>query len=451
MLFTAVDVGRKTQLPLLTKLVSVVEQGSSSLPDLKKIIIIRGENPFPGTFTTYDDLLREASLPHTLQIVNDLTTSINSHSICNFQFTSGTTGAPKATTLTHHNVINNGLLIGHVMRLQPGTDIICCPPPLYHAFGLVLGLLACYTHGVAIVFPSWNFDPGAVLNSIVKERCTGLLGVPTMLVAVLQEYRLGKGKDQWGKIVLRTGIAAGSPVPRYLMEQLQEAFGLPELVIIYGMTELAGASFSTSVDDGMEEKLSSVGKVIPHTRAKVIGPDGAIVPCGLRGELCMAGFGVQKGYYQNPEKTDELMRRDAEGVLWVHSGDEATLDGRGYCRITGRIKDMIIRGGENIYPFEIEQRLGLHPSVVQSSVVGLKDEHYGEVVAAFLERRAGAVKPGLEELQEFVRKTLGRYNVPVHVFWVGAGEDVEDFPKTSSGKIKKLDLRTIGNSLIEKS
>jgi acyl-CoA synthetase (AMP-forming)/AMP-acid ligase II len=448
MVFTAIDVGRKSQLPLLTKLVDVVEQGSSALPDLKRVIIIRGDNPFPSTFTTYEDMLEEASLPHTRKIVEDLTSSVNCHDVCNFQFTSGTTGEPKATTLTHYNVINNGLLIGHVMRLRRGKDVICCPPPLYHAFGLVLGLLSCYTHGVAIVFPSWNFDPEAVLKSVISERCTGLLGVPTMLVAVLQQYR--QGKDRWSKIELRTGIAAGSPVPRYLMEQLQDAFGLPELVIIYGMTELAGASFITSVSDGMEEKLSSVGKVIPHTMAKVIGPDGQIVPCGVRGELCMAGFGVQKGYYKNPEKTDELMIRDNDGILWVHSGDEATLDGRGYCKITGRIKDMIIRGGENIYPFEIEQRLGQHPAVSQSSVVGLKDDHYGEVVAAFLERHAGAVKPDDEELREFVRVTLGRYNVPVHIFWVGAGEQLEDFPKTSSGKIKKLDLRTIGNGLIGK-
>lgn len=351
-------------------------------------------------------------------------------------------------TVSNSNVINNGLLIGHVMRLRQGKDVICCPPPLYHAFGLVLGLLACYTHGVAIVFPSWDFDPEAVLKSILAKHCSGLLGVPTMLVAVLQRYR--QEPKRWGKIELRTGIAAGSPVPRYLMEQLQQAFGLPELVIIYGMTELAGASFITSVDDGMEEKLASVGKVIPHTMAKVIGPDGKIVPCGVRGELCMAGFGVQKGYYKNIEKTNELMVKDQDGILWVYSGDEATLDTRGYCKITGRIKDMIIRGGENIYPFEIEQRLGQHPAITQSSVVGLKDAHYGEIVAAFLEQHGGSSKPSNEELQEFVRVTLGRYNVPVHIFWVGPGEVVEDFPKTSSGKIKKLDLRTIGNGLIGK-
>ena len=345
-------------------------------------------------------------------------------------------------------MINNGLFIGHVMRVHRGKDVICCPPPLYHAFGLVLGLLACYTHGVAIVFPSWNFDPEAVLKSVIEEKCTGLLGVPTMLVAVLQHYR--QEQQRWGKLELRTGIAAGSPVPRYLMEQLQETFGLPELVIIYGMTELAGASFITSVDDGMEEKLASVGKVIPHTLAKVIGPDGRILPCGQRGELCMAGFGVQKGYYKNLAKTKELMVEDQDGILWVHSGDEATLDSRGYCKITGRIKDMIIRGGENIYPFEIEQRLGQHPAVTQSSVVGLKDDHYGEIVAAFLEQRGGTAKPSDEDLREFVRSTLGRYNVPVHVFWVGLGEVLEDFPKTSSGKIKKLDLRKIGNEITGK-
>ena len=243
--------------------------------------------------------------------------------------------------------------------------MICCPPPLYHAFGLVLGLLACYTHGVAIVFPSWDFEPAAVLRAVVDEKCTGLLGVPTMLFAALQQYR--HDKNVLGPIQLRTGIAAGSPVPRYLMEELQKAFGLPELVIIYGkfsvhpldstpttthawilssagMTELSGASFITSVDDGLDEKLSSVGRVTPHTSAKVIGPDGRIVPCGVRGELCMAGFGVQKGYYHNREKTDEIMTRDSDGVVWVHSGDEATLDARGYCKITGRIKDMIIRG-----------------------------------------------------------------------------------------------------------
>ena len=234
------------------------------------------------------------------------------------------------------------------------------------------------------------------------------------------------------------------------MEQLQKAFGMPELVIIYGMTELSGASFITSVDDETEEKLASVGKIIPHSLAKVIGTDGKIVPCGTRGELCMAGFGVQKGYYQNPAKTNELMIKDQDGILWVHSGDEATLDSRGYCKITGRIKDMIIRGGENIYPFEIEQRLGQNPAVAQASVVGLKDEHYGEVVAAFLEQQGESPEPSDKDLQEFVRETLGRYNAPQHIFWVGPTGVIKDFPKTSSGKIKKVDLRTIGNEMIGK-
>jgi acyl-CoA synthetase (AMP-forming)/AMP-acid ligase II len=332
------------------------------------------------------------------------------------------------------------------MRLRP-NDIICCPPPLYHAFGLVLGLLACYTHGVTIIFPSWDFNPELVLNAIVSESCTGLLGVPTMLVAVLQTYRTAP-ENRWPSICLRTGIAAGSPVPRHLMSQLQATFGLPELVIIYGMTEVSGASFITSPSDGLEEKLSTVGRVIPHTSAKVISPSGEIVPVGTRGELCMAGFGVQSGYYLNPEKTEELMQRDKEGIVWVHSGDEATIDSRGYARITGRIKDMIIRGGENIYPFEIEQRLGEHEAVVQSSVVGLRDERYGEVVAAFLEGREGVRRPGVGELREFVRGTLGAYNAPVHVFWVGKGEDVQEYPKTSSGKIQKVRLREIGNKLI---
>ena len=448
MLFTSLDVGRKSQKTLLTKLGDVIENGSASLPDLKRVVIIRGDNPFPSTFTNYENMLEKASLPHTGKTVEDLTTSRDCHELCNFQFTSGTTGAPKAAMLTHHNLINNGLLIGHVMRLRQGEDIICCPPPLYHAFGLVLGLLACYTHGVTIVFPSWDFEPEAVMDSLAKERCTGLLGVPTMLVAVLQQYR--QDSKRWGKLELRTGIAAGSPVPRYLMEQLQKVFGMPELVIIYGMTELSGASFITSVDDEKEEKLATVGKVIPHTLAKVIGTDGKIVPCGTRGELCMAGFGVQKGYYQNPAKTNELMIKDQDDILWVHSGDEATLDSRGYCKITGRIKDMIIRGGENIYPFEIEQRLGQHPAVAQASIVGLKDEHYGEIVASFLEQQGESLKPSDKELQEFVRETLGRYNAPRHIFWVGPKEVTKDFPKTSSGKIKKVDLRTIGNEMIGK-
>lgn len=440
------DVGRTSQEPLLTKLVAVVENGSALLPNLKRVIMIRGDNPYPKTFTTYEDLLNKASSAHLGEIVNSLTTSLDPHEVCNFQFTSGTTGAPKATTLSHHNVINNGLLIGHVMRLREREDIICCPPPLYHAFGLVLGLLACYTHGVAIVFPSWNFDPEAVMNAVVKEKCTGLLGVPTMLVAVLQQYR--QDQKRWGKVKLRTGIAAGSLVPRYLMEQLQKEFGMPELINIYGMTEVSGASFITAVDDALEDKLVTVGTVIPHTRAKVIDLQGKIVPCGTRGELCIAGFGVQKGYYQNIAKTNELMVKDEEGIVWVHSGDEATLDNRGYARITGRIKDMIIRGGENIYPFEIEQRLGQHPAISQSSVVGLKDERYGEIVAAFLEQQGQTSKPTNKELQEFVRGTLGRHNVPVHIFWIGPDEVIKDFPKTSSGKIKKLDLRTIGNEMI---
>ena len=228
------------------------------------------------------------------------------------------------------------------MRYQKGEDVICCPPPLYHSFGLVLGLLATYTHGVSIVFPSWSFDPAETIRAVVDEKCTGLHGVPTMLVATLQQYR--KQQRSLGPVKLRTGIAAGSPVHRDLMEDLRATFGMEEMVILYGMTELSGSAFITSANDAVEDKLSTVGTVIPHTTAKVIGPDGKLVPFGVRGELCIAGFGVHKGYYQNQTKTDELMKKDDDGVIWVHSGDEAQIDDRGYAKITGRIKDMIIRG-----------------------------------------------------------------------------------------------------------
>ncbi|KAJ4252789.1 hypothetical protein NW762_010695 [Fusarium torreyae] len=247
---------------------------------------------------------------------------------------------------------------------------------------------------------------------------------------------------------VRTGIAAGTKVPPALLEEVQRRLGYKHIAITYGMTETSPASFMTETTDTLEQKLETVGRVLPHVKAKVVDGDHRILPVGARGELCVSGYLLQRGYFKNPDKTAEVMIRDENGVLWMHTGDEAVIDEHGYCRITGRIKDIIIRGGENIYPLEIEERLLQHPSLANASVVGLKDERYGEAVAAFLHIRPGHEKPPHQEIRAWVQQDLGRHKAPQHVIWIGSGEPVEEYPVTGSGKIRKDILRDMGHELI---
>ncbi|KAJ5344788.1 hypothetical protein N7452_002792 [Penicillium brevicompactum] len=362
--------------------------------------------------------------------------------VVNLQFTSGTTGSPKAAMLTHTNLINNAQYIGGAMQLTP-DDVVCCPPPMFHCFGLVLGFLSSFYRGSSIVFPSDYFDVTKVVDAIINEDATVLLGVPTMYVAELEVMvKTGQRPRR-----LRTGLASGSTVSQNLMEQLRETMGVEKMLIAYGMTETSPVSFITSLDDSDEKGTTTVGRVIPHTAAKVIDDKGRTLRRGQRGELCTSGFLLQKGYWKNEEKTREVMRRDENGVLWMHTGDEAMIDADGYAHITGRIKDLIIRGGENIFPREIEERLMYHPAISEASVVGIRDERYGEVVGCFL-KLSGQEKPTNQEIQQFVGEQLGRHKTPKHVFWLGDAGVGEDFPKTGSGKHQKHMMRDIGNRLV---
>ncbi|MDM0032572.1 AMP-binding protein [Variovorax sp. J22P271] len=344
----------------------------------------------------------------------------------NIQFTSGTTGFPKGATLTHRNILNNGFFIGECMRLSP-VDRLCIPVPLYHCFGMVLGNLACLTHGATIVYPNDGFDPLTVLQTVQAEKCTGLHGVPTMFIAELDHPRF---KD-FDLSSLRTGIMAGSPCPTEVMKRVVEQMHLREITIAYGMTETSPVSCQSSTDTPLEKRVSTVGTVQPHLEIKIVDPvDGAVVPRGSSGEFCTRGYSVMHGYWEDPEKTREAI--DAEG--WMHTGDLATMDAEGYVNIVGRIKDLVIRGGENIYPREIEEFLYRHPKVQDVQVVGLPDKKYGEELCAWI-----IAKPGqqvtADEVRDFCKGQIAHYKVPRYI------EFVTEFPMTVTGKIQKFKIR----------
>ncbi|KAM5341498.1 hypothetical protein ACJ41O_014529 [Fusarium nematophilum] len=345
------------------------------------------------------------------------------------------------------NLINNARFNGHAMRLTQ-DDIVCCPPPLFHCFGLVMGFLASFCHGSTIVFPSDNFNAEKTIEAVVSEKATALLGVPTMFIAELDALE----KNPQQITTLRTGLAAGSPVPKVLMESLRQRMNIQGMLIAYGMTETSPVTFITSLDDTEEKMHNSIGQVFPHTAAKVIDGSGNVVPVGTRGELCTSGFALQKGYWNDEEKTQEVMRRDGDGVVWMHTGDEGFIDQDGYGHITGRIKDIIIRGGENITPTEIENRLLAHPCIAESCVVGLADYKYGEVVSAFL-KAPGDIprRPSDDEVRHWVSQHLGRVKSPQHIFWLGDKGVGDELPKTGSGKYQKHLIREIGNAILKRA
>ncbi|KAH0836938.1 hypothetical protein AYO21_01753 [Fonsecaea monophora] len=417
---------------------------ATSIPGLQKLLLLRDDQTTKYRFlpTLRDVVSRGHEVSDTALQTAEL--AVSPHDVCNLQFTSGTTGNPKAAMLTHFNIINNARFIGDRMALSD-KDILCCPPPLFHCFGLVLGLLATITHGSTIVFPSDSFDAESVLSAVLEEQCTAIHGVPAMWAAEMQ--LIGPQHD-FSR--LRTGIAAGSATPRQMMEDLGKKMSLKYLTNTYGMTETSPASFMTSWNDTLERRLATVGTILPHTSAKIIDGQGNIVPIGCKGELCISGYLLQKGYWKNPEKTKEVMIRDEHGTLWMHTGDEAAFDEDGYCKITGRIKDIIIRGGENIFPLEIEEILMEHPLIMNASVVGLKDDKYGEIVASFLQA-ASDKRPDDEEVRSWVRRRLGRHKAPKHIFWIGDPKVGDSYPLTGSGKIKKNVLRELGDALLKES
>ncbi|MBP6676957.1 MAG: AMP-binding protein [Vitreoscilla sp.] len=344
----------------------------------------------------------------------------------NIQFTSGTTGFPKGATLTHRNILNNGFFIGECMKLTP-ADRLCIPVPLYHCFGMVLGNLACLTHGSTIVYPADAFDPLAVLQTVQAERCTGLHGVPTMFIAELDHPRF----KEFDLSTLRTGIMAGSPCPIAVMQRVVSEMHMGEVTIAYGMTETSPVSCQSSTTTPLDKRVASVGQVQPHLAVKIVDPDsGTVVAPGQRGELCTQGYSVMLGYWEDPAKTAEAI--DAEG--WMHTGDLATMDAQGYVNIVGRIKDMVIRGGENIYPREIEEFLFRHPKVQDVQVVGVPDLKYGEELCAWV-----VLKPGQQatddELREFCKGQIAHYKVPRYIRFV------TEFPMTVTGKIQKYKIR----------
>jgi fatty-acyl-CoA synthase len=345
--------------------------------------------------------------------------------VFNIQFTSGTTGTPKGAALTHFNLVNNGFFVGEGMRLT-AHDRVCIPVPLYHCFGMVLGVLAAMTHGAASVFPGEGFEPVAVLRTVAGERCTVLHGVPTMFIAELEHPRF----SEFDLSSLRTGIMAGSPCPIAVMRRVVADMHMPQITIAYGMTETSPVSFQSQTDDPLERRVSTVGRVHPHVQVKIIDKDGRLTPRGTPGELLTRGYSVMRGYWEDPERTQEAI--DAAG--WMHTGDLAVIDAEGYCNIVGRVKDMIIRGGENISPREIEEFLYRHPAVLDVAVVGVPDAKYGEAVCACIRLRDG-MKASQDEIREFCDGRIAHYKVPRYV------RLMDSFPLTISGKVQKYLMR----------
>ncbi len=345
----------------------------------------------------------------------------------NIQYTSGTTGYPKAATLSHRNILNNGYLVGELLEYT-ARDRICIPVPFYHCFGMVLGNLAATSHGACIVIPAPGFEPAATLRAVQAERCTSLYGVPTMFIAELglpdfASYELGS---------LRTGIMAGSPCPVEVMRRVIERMHMPGISICYGMTETSPVSTQTRMDDSLERRVGTVGRVGPHLEVKVVDPLTAeIVPRGVAGEFCTRGYSVMAGYWDDPEQTAEVVDADA----WMHTGDLAVMDASGYVRITGRIKDIVVRGGENISPREIEEFLHTHPDIVDGHVIGVPDARYGEELMAVVMLRPGAPELTIEALREFCAACIAHFKIPRYL-WI-----VDEFPLTVTGKVRKNEIR----------
>ena len=345
----------------------------------------------------------------------------------NIQYTSGTTGFPKGATLSHHNILNNGFFVGELCSYTE-EDRICIPVPFYHCFGMVMGNLGATSHGSCMVIPAEGFDPRATLEAVAAERCTSLYGVPTMFIAELGDPSFGSHDLS----SLRTGIMAGSPCPVEVMKRVVADMGMTEVTICYGMTETSPVSTQTRVTDDLERRVSTVGQVHPHVEIKIVDPvTGLVVPPGTPGEFCTRAYSVMLGYWDQPEKTAEVL--DAAG--WMHTGDLAEMDEAGYVNIVGRIKDMVIRGGENVYPREVEEFLYTHPDIVDAQVIGVPDEKYGEELAAWVRLRPGAPELTAQALREFCTGKLAHYKIPRYV------RVVDEFPMTVTGKVRKVQMR----------
>ncbi|KAF9447142.1 acetyl-CoA synthetase-like protein [Macrolepiota fuliginosa MF-IS2] len=369
--------------------------------------------------------------------------------VINLQFTSGTTGLPKAVSLTHSNLLNNGINIGRCMWFT-AQDVLCNVPPLFHCFGLVLGNLAAWTHGACIVYPSEIFDPPSIVDAVAEEKCTALHGVPTHFLGVLAEVE--KRRAEGATIDfrrLRTGIAAGSPIPIDLMKNLIEKLNLRDLTVAYGMTETSPVSFQSTPADPVIKRVETVGKIHPHVKAKVVGVDGKPVPVGTPGEVMVSGYLLQKGYWNDEGQTKKIMKEGEEGAVWLSTGDEGIMDEEGYLKIVGRIKDIIIRGGENLFPVQIENALTAQDPIREASVVAVPDEKYGEVVGAWIVREPGS-SISKEEVRKAVTQGMNPQNAPAWVWFIGEDGNPPELPKTASGKVQKHILRKWSQELAKR-
>ncbi|WP_025033190.1 AMP-binding protein [Bradyrhizobium sp. DOA9] len=395
---------------------------AARLPALRNVIQIGGPAA-PGTIA-FGEVARMGGDRHRQQLAA-LGRELQFDDAVNIQFTSGTTGSPKGVTLTHHNILNNGYFVGRAMRLSE-KDRICIPVPLYHCFGMVMGNLASVTIGAAMVYPGEGFDPLATLRTIEQEKCTALYGVPTMFIAELDHPEFAS----FDLTSLRTGIMAGAPCPIEVMKRVNTEMNMREVTIAYGMTETSPVSFQSAVDDPLDRRVSTVGRIHPHVEVKIVDLEGRVVKRGERGELCTRGYSIMLGYWDEKEKTADVL--DANG--WMHTGDLATIDDEGYCNIVGRIKDMVIRGGENLYPREIEEFLYRHPKIQDVQIFGVADTRYGEELCAWIRVRAGEELTA-EEVRAFCEGQIAHNKIPRYV------EFVDEFPMTVTGKIQKFLMR----------
>jgi fatty-acyl-CoA synthase len=394
---------------------------AARLPALR-VLVQLGPDPVPGAFA-FDAVMRMGQEPGRARL-DAIGRGLRPDDAINIQFTSGTTGAPKGATLSHYNIVNNAISTARAMRLRPG-EALCIPVPLYHCFGMVLGVLAAAAYGVTMVFPAEGFDAGETLAAIAAERCNAVHGVPTMFQAMLDHPDFAR----FDLASLRTGIMAGAPCPEPLMRRVMAEMHCREITIAYGMTETAPISFQSAVDDPVALRVSTVGRVQPHVEVRIADGDGRTLPVGQPGELLTRGYLVMKGYWGDAAATAAAIR---DG--WMHSGDLATLDAEGYCRIVGRIKDMLIRGGENVYPAEVEEFLLGHPDVAQAQVFGVPDARLGEEVAAWIVLKPGC-RGDAEALRAWCRGRIAGYKIPRHIRFV------QGFPLTATGKPQKFRMR----------
>ena len=395
---------------------------AAKAPDLKFVIRL-GAEPTAGMLN-FSDLAQAWSARECRQLV-ELADTLQPDDPINIQFTSGTTGSPKGATLTHFNILNNGYFVGEAMRFTE-QDRLCIPVPFYHCFGMVMANLNCVTHGATMVIPNDGFDPMLTLQAVQEEKCTALYGVPTMFIAELDHPEFGK----FDLSSLRTGIMAGASCPIEVMKRIINDMHMADVTIAYGMTETSPVSFQSATDDTLERRVSTVGRVHPHVQVKIVDDRDRTVPRGERGEICTRGYSVMRGYWGDGEKTREVL--DAAG--WMHTGDLGTLDADGFCNIVGRVKDMVIRGGENVYPREVEEYLYTHPQVQDVSVFGVPDDKYGEELCAWVRLKEGP-QVTEDDIRTYCRDQIAHYKIPRYIRFV------HEFPMTVTGKVQKFLMR----------